>query len=74
MTELETLQRKLTDLEMETLSACGTRPLRTSKPKWTPGTSDTAPPVRRLRKEASEAARTEAIALILGETGTRQDR
>ena len=68
MTELETLQRKLTDLEMETLSYKAR--LENLQTEMDAGFVGHSAPMRRLRKEASKAARTEAITLILGETGT----
>lgn len=71
MTELETLQRKLTDLEMETLAYKAR--LENLETEMDAGFVGHSAPMRRLRKEASKAARTEAITLILGETGNRQD-
>lgn len=68
MTELETLQRKLTDLEMETLAYKAR--LENLETEMDAGFVGHSAPMRRLRKEASKAARTEAITLILGETGT----
>lgn len=68
MTELETLQRKLTDLEMETLAYKAR--LENLETEMDAGFVGHSGPMRRLRKEASKAARTEAITLILGETGT----
>lgn len=68
MTELETLQRKLTDLEMETLAYKAR--LENLETEMDVGFVGHSAPMRRLRKEASKAARTEAITLILGETGT----
>lgn len=68
MPELETLQRKLTDLEMETLAYKAR--LENLETEMDAGFVGHSAPMRRLRKEASKAARTEAITLILGETGT----
>ena len=68
MTELETLQRKLTDLEMETLAYKAR--LENLETEMDAGFVGHSAPMRRLRKEAAKAARTEAITLILGETGT----
>ena len=68
MTELETLQRKLTDLEMETLAYKAR--LENLETEMDAGFVGHSAPMRRLRKQASKAARTEAITLILGETGT----
>ena len=71
MTELETLQRKLTDLEMETLAYKAR--LENLETEMDAGFVGHSAPMRRLRKEASKAARTEAITLILGETGTGKE-
>lgn len=68
MTELENLQRKLTDLEMETLAYKAR--LENLETEMDAGFVGHSAPMRRLRKEASKAARTEAITLVLGETGT----
>lgn len=68
MTELETLQRKLTDLEMETLAYKAR--LQNLETEMDAGFVGHSAQIRKLRKEASKAARTEAITLILGETGT----
>ena len=68
MTELETLQRKLTDLEMETMAYKAR--LENLETEMDAGFVGHSAPMRRLRREAAKAARTEAITLILGETGT----
>ncbi|MEG2005357.1 MAG: sigma 54-interacting transcriptional regulator, partial [Bilophila sp.] len=68
MTELETLQRKLTDLEMETLTYKAR--LQNLETAMDAGFVGHSAQIRTLRKEAAKAARTEAITLILGETGT----
>ena len=68
MTELETLQRKLTDLEMETQSYKERlQNLEDGNASCFVGNSAA---LLRLRRDVAKAARTEAITLIEGETGT----
>lgn len=68
MTELESLQRKLADLEEETkMYKAGLAYLESALDEGFVGYSAA---MRRLRKEVAKAARTEAVTLILGETGT----
>lgn len=68
MTELESLQRKLSDLETETLAYKAR--LQNLETEMEAGFVGHSVQLRRLRREAAKAARTEATTLILGETGT----
>ncbi len=68
VTELESLQRKLADLEEETkVYKAGLAYLESALDEGFVGYSAA---MRRLRKEVAKAARTEAVTLVLGETGT----
>lgn len=68
MTELEALQRKLADLEEETkMYKAGLEYLESALDEGFVGYSAA---MRRLRREVAKAARSTAVTLILGETGT----
>ncbi len=68
MTELEQLQRKLTELETETESYKAQ--LQTIENNKEYGFVGHSAQLRHLRKDMEKAARSEAITLIEGETGT----
>lgn len=68
MTELESLQRKLAALEEETRAyKAGLAYLESALDEGFVGYSAA---MRRLRQDVAKAARTDAVTLILGETGT----